>query len=283
MLIDLDRAHQLIERTEIQEPKAITVKTWESYYKIIASDIKAPKNIPENPLSAMDGYAIHSRDLDRFGKLKIAGKIFLGDQIPELKPGEAYYIVTGAPIPKGADSIVRVEAARIENGYLIPVEKVWPGKDIVDPGDVVRKDSYIARRGDIVSPYTVSLLLLSGVYEVPIYDLGIGIISIGSELSRFDEFSDGNSKVDSISPLIIGLLRFGSPRYLGVVPDNLTEIKERISDSISKLYSIITVGGTSVGERDLVKKAVKELGGKLLFEGVNVNILKRGSIGLLNR
>ena len=288
VLIDLEEAHRRIREAGFREPSTIKLKTHESYGKIIGEDIKAPKDIPSRPVSAMDGYAINSRDLARYGRLRIRGKIFIGDTPPELKPGEAYYIVTGAPLPYGADSIVRVEASRVENGYIVPVEKVWPGKDVVSPGDVVKGGMYLARRGDLVDPYMVSLLLYSGVYEVHVYSYSVGVLAVGSELARYDSVEEiggsgsMGSKVDSISPLIIGLLGFGFPKYLGVSVDSEESISEAISSALAELYSVITIGGTSVGERDLVKKAVRELGGELLFEGVNVNVLKRGSIGVVD-
>ncbi|MEM4970935.1 MAG: molybdopterin molybdotransferase MoeA [Sulfolobales archaeon] len=276
-MVSLEEARRRISRAVFREPSVVYLRPWEAMGMIAADHVRALRDVPEVRVSAMDGYAVRSKDLERYRMLKVVGKLFPGDAPGEVGEGEAFYVSTGAPIPRGADAVVRLEATRVVGGYIAPVEDVWSGKDIVEVGDVVRRGDIIVRRGEIISPYAVGLMIRSGVGEVPIYRIRIGLIAVGDELSRFDMEEPGIK--DHISPIIIGLASFAEKEYLGVVRDDVNEISRILRHALSKTDIVITLGGTSVGEKDLVKKAVSQVG-ELLFEGVDVNVIKRGSVAI---
>jgi len=278
-LIPLEEARRIIDLVDFVEPRKIYVKVWRAVNMIAAEDLRAPRDIPPMRVAAMDGYAVRLEDLESFESLRISGKLFPGDRVIELGKGEAIYVSTGAPIPQGANAIVRLEAARVRNDRLYVIEKLWKGKDIVEIGEVVKKGDIIVKKGTPINPYALSLLIKSGILEIPVYRLRASVMAIGDELSRFDDPGDGGIK-DSVSPTIMGLLSFAESEYVGVIGDDPDEIVRAIEDSISKADLIITSGGTSVGEKDLVKKAVTRIG-KLLFEGVTVNVIKRCSIAVV--
>ncbi len=240
----------------------------------------AERSIPNRPIAAMDGYAVRVEDLGSYEWLRLAGEVKPGDEPPELKPGEAYYVHMGAPVPLGANAVSRVEATRVKDGYVKPVEPLKPGKDIMDVGEVVAEGSTVVRIGEVISPYKVTVLMMLGFREIPVYRVRVGVLSVGDELDRYDKPS-GKPVVDSIAPMVIGLLRFIEPVYLGVVADNTMEIRRVIEESIGGLDALITIGGASVGGTDNVKTVLAQMG-NLLFSGVSVSILKRGGVAVLD-
>lgn len=277
-LVPLERARALIEEAQLAKPPVVRLEVWKGLNMISAEDVRASRDVPSEDVAAMDGYAVRSEDVGVFGRLRISGKIFPGDPRTVAGRGEAVYVSTGAVMPEGADAVVRIEASAVREGYLVPVERVWSGKDVVRTGDVVRKGEIVLRKGEIVTPYHVGLLIKAGVLEIPVYRPRISIIAVGDELDRFDA-PDGRRIRDSVSPMIIGLAGFAEKDYMGVVGDDVAEILAMVEEALSKSDLVITVGGTSVGEKDLVKPAVARIG-DLLFEGVAVNVIKRCSVAV---
>ncbi|MEM4139281.1 MAG: molybdopterin-binding protein, partial [Sulfolobaceae archaeon] len=107
------------------------------------------------------------------------------------------------------------------------------------------------------------------------------IFAIGDELKPFNDV-DNSGITDSISPIILTILKkFGEAKYLGVVNDDPKKIEEKLMEAVEFCDIIFTIGGSSVGEHDYVKRVVRN-NGELLFEGVTVNVLKRGGVGIIN-
>ncbi|MBB5253360.1 molybdopterin molybdotransferase MoeA [Sulfurisphaera ohwakuensis] len=282
MLISLEEARKIID---INISSKYNYYRYESIYnsvgKIILEDIYAIKSIPEVNLSAMDGFAFKVSDYKKHGKLKIVGKLFPSSkEIPELKEGEAYYVATGAPIPKGADAVVRIEASKVINNELIVGEEVFEGKDIKYAGEDVKEGELIVKKGDVLTPYHLGILTYQGIRKVKIGNIKSCVIASGDEISPFNDPLP-ELIPDSISPIILSILeKIGKATYYGVVRDEKESIKQKLIEMKESCDIIFFIGGSSVGEKDYVKKLVAELG-KLLFEGVSVNIIKRGGVGLL--
>ncbi|MCY0873625.1 MAG: molybdopterin molybdotransferase MoeA [Acidianus infernus] len=278
MLIPLEEARKIIEETEFPKPSVREVDLLDSVGKIVAEDIISIEDIPERDLSAMDGYAIRSEDFGK--KLKVVGSLFPSSkEVPKINEGEAFYVTTGAPIPEGADAVCRVEATKREGDYVIIGEKVHKGKDIRPKGEDIKKGEKILNKGEKITPYHLGILAYEKIYKIKVLNISFAVFANGDELSPFH--SNGE-KVDSITPILIPLLSsFGNVTYLGVAKDNPDDI-EKFIEKASSFDFIISIGGSSVGEKDYVKRVIEKKGGKLLFEGVSVNVLKRGSVGLIN-
>ncbi len=277
MLIPLDDARKIIEETEFPKAPIREVNLLDSVNKISAYDIISLQDIPEKDLSAMDGYAIRSEDAGK--KLKIIGSLFpSSEEIPKINEGEAFYVTTGAPIPEGADAVCRIEATRREGDYVIIGEKIHKGKDIRPKGEDIKKGEKILAKGEKITPYHLGILAYEKIYKVKIVDINFAVFANGDEICPFPST---NGKVDSITPILIPLLsHFGNVTYLGVAKDNPTDV-EKFIEKASSFDFIISIGGSSVGEKDYVKRVIEKEGGRLLFEGVSVNVLKRGSVGLI--
>lgn len=279
-LISLGEARRIIDSLSFHTPSSISIPAYMSSWRISAVTIRAHRSIPSVPVAAMDGYAVRVSDLGTRSFLRIVGEVKPGDSPPVLGGGEAYYIHMGAPMPVGSDAVARVEACRVESGYVRPLEPLRPGKDVIDVGEVIREGSIVVERGEVIKPYKVALLLMLGILEAQVYDINVGVLSVGDEIGRFDH-PTGKPIIDSISPMIIGLLKYVNPVYLGVVSDSIDDIARVIEESIRGLDAILTIGGASAGETDNVKKALTRIG-DIVFPGVSASILKRGSIALIN-
>ena len=282
MLISLEEARKLIDDNIRQNGNYTkTESIYNSVGKIVLEDVYAIKSIPETNLAAMDGFAFRVSDYKKYGKLKIVGKLFpFSKEVPELKEGEAYYVTTGSPIPKGANAVVRIEKCKIEGNYLIIEEEVFEGKDIKFKGEDIREGEIIIKKGEILTPYHLGILTYQGIREVKVGNINSCVIASGDEIAPFTN-SDKDFIPDSISPILIPLLeKFGRANYYGVVRDEKEEIRKILVKAKEKCDLIFFIGGSSVGEKDYVKKVISELG-RLLFEGVNVNIIKRGGVGLI--
>ncbi|BDC19029.1 molybdopterin molybdenumtransferase MoeA [Acidianus sp. HS-5] len=277
MLIPLDEARKLVEETKFPKPPIREVDLLESVNKISMDDIISLQDIPEKDLSAMDGYAVRSEDTGK--KLKVVGSLFPSSkEIPKINEGEAFYVTTGAPIPEGADAVCRIEATRREGDYVIIGEKMHKGKDIRPRGEDIKKGEKILTKGEKITPYHLGILAYEKIYKLNVLDINFAVFANGDEISPFPS---NNGKVDSITPILIPLLSyFGNVKYLGVAKDNPADV-EKFIEKASSFDFIISIGGSSVGEKDYVKKVIGKEGGKLLFEGVSVNVLKRGSLGLI--
>lgn len=133
-------------------------------------------------------------------------------------------------------------------------------------------------KGTLLTPYHLAVLIQQGISEVEVVDVSFCIFGNGDEVVAWGDHGDGIP--DSISPVFMKLLeRFGTVHYQGVAKDDLDDVKKMLSRCLSYDF-IISIGGSSVGEKDFVKRAISDMG-KLLFEGVSTNVIKRGGLGII--
>ncbi|MCH4814885.1 MAG: molybdopterin molybdotransferase MoeA [Saccharolobus sp.] len=279
-LIPVEEARKIINNTNFEVKKREKdVDIFQALGKIVTEDVIAIKSIPERSLSAMDGYAIKYEDYLKYGKLRVVGKLYPNTlNIPELKEGETYYVTTGSPLPTNTDSVVPIENSKLEGEYVIFKGEVKKGKNIREEGEDIYAGQVIIRKGTEVTPYHLGILLQQQIFHINVSDLRFAIFANGDEIASFEN-PEKNKVIDSISPILIKILeKFGSVKYMGVAKDNLNDVIGKIEKSLEISDVIISIGGSSVGEKDYVKRAINKLG-EMLFDGVTVNIIKRGSVG----
>ncbi|MDG7046287.1 MAG: molybdopterin molybdotransferase MoeA [Nitrososphaerota archaeon] len=267
-LVGLDMARGLIDSLSISEPKRVKRSLNEYVGMVSATDVSAPSDFPPFDRSVMDGYAINMEPGITSYKL-VNGP---------LNPGEAAYIMTGQRVPDGCNGVIRVEHATVENGRVSWNKEARYWSDVQRKGEDIRKGDNLLHRGEIITPYHLSALIMEGQKQVDVYDIAIGVIAIGDEIIPHESEKEGIR--DSISPLILNLMSFARTSVL-VIGDNSDEIYNSIKRLKNKSDMIITIGGSSVGRKDLTKESVKA-SGELIFEGVNVNVLKRGGVGMID-
>ncbi|MGQ9542799.1 MAG: molybdopterin-binding protein [Candidatus Bathyarchaeia archaeon] len=243
-----------------------TIPLNEALGRVVASDIMAPMDIPTSNLSAVDGYAVIARDT--FGasptnpvplKLKFPNMVDSG-----LKGGEAAYVATGSPIPRGSDAVVMVEYTReVEHGVIEVYRAVSPGEDVSWRGEDVKEGEVVLREGTRLRPQDLGMLAAMGSTSVNVYRKPIvGIISTGSELVPPGS-GRINGKVVDVNILILSAMTIeygGEPLHLGIVEDNLDRLRSRIRVCLDKSDLLVVTGGTSVGLADLTVEAIDSLG-----------------------
>ncbi|QXJ36201.1 molybdopterin molybdotransferase MoeA [Saccharolobus shibatae] len=279
-LIPVEEARKIINNTNFEVKKREKdVDIFQALGKIVTEDVIAIKSIPERSLSVMDGYAIKYEDYLKYGKLRVVGKLYPNTlNIPELKEGETYYVTTGSPLPTNTDSVVPIENSKLEGEYVIFKGEVKKGKNIREEGEDIYAGQVIIRKGTEVTPYHLGILLQQQIFHINVSDLRFAIFANGDEIASFEN-PEKNKVIDSISPILIKILeKFGSVKYMGVAKDDLNDVIGKIEKSLEISDVIISIGGSSVGEKDYVKRAINKLG-EMLFDGVTVNIIKRGSVG----
>jgi molybdenum cofactor synthesis domain-containing protein len=238
------------------------VKIAEALNRELAEDLVSNGRSPPHDFASYDGYAMQSEDGGSY-PLKIVHRIYAGDEyesLPRLRKGEAMAIATGAFLPKGADTVLRLEDAEVKDDLLygIPIEK---GTKVVKAGSNYEKGEVMLRRGQRLRPQEIGIL----------HDLGIGKVKVYKK-PRVAVFSTGDEVYkgllrDTNAPMVMAFLQeWGcEAEYLGTVPDDLESTKEMFMKA-SEFDAAITSGGVSVGEKDYVLKAIEELGDLLLHK-----------------
>ncbi len=269
VLIRDEEAEALIDSMKLPKLREREVPVCEIQWLISAAEVTAPSDMPSRDIAAQDGYAISLVEGLKEYKIK--------EQAESLKPGEAKYVGTGWPLPAGANAVVRVEASRVEGDALTFSGEVKPWYDVERAGEDIRKGDAVLRRGELITPYHIATLVATGVERVRVFEICIGIISVGDEIVPCDS---KNGVRDSLTPLLRGLMPFAHVE-VAHTPDDKGRIVSAINEMVSSCDMVVTIGGSSVGSRDFTKEAIREAG-DLVFEGVQTNVVKRGGVGLVN-
>jgi molybdopterin molybdotransferase len=277
---------------EIKTLSAEDVPLRESLGRVLAADVAAAVTMPPWSNSSMDGYAVRSADITPVMtgspvKLRVIATVAAGEFAPRaLKRGEAIRIMTGAPIPGGADSVIRKEdtdggAAKVE---IREARDVW--KNIRDAGEDYQRGDVLARRGTPVRAALIGVLASSGIRKVSVYRRPrVAIISSGNELVEIDDFDEvvaGRRIVSTNSYTLEALTRVagGIPEDLGIAKDTKASLKRKL-DSAAGSDLIITSAGVSVGDLDHTRDVFAELGGKQKFWKVKMRPGAPLAFGLL--
>ncbi|WP_434511489.1 molybdopterin molybdotransferase MoeA [Desulfitobacterium sp. AusDCA] len=271
-MISLERAWEIISE-KIHTPETEEIPLQESYHRVLAKSVISPIAMPPFDRSPLDGYAYAASNSDPASlSLHMVSEIPAGTYPDrELKPGECAKIFTGAPIPVGANCVVRMEDTEPQ-GNLIQIRRpVSPGSNIVHQGEEIQEDEVVLVAETLLTPSTVGLLAALGVEKVTVYRrLRIGLLSTGSELREVGQpLSPGKIYNSNTYTLRGMLIECGCEvEAASFVPDRLPEMIETLS-GLQDMDAIITTGGASVGEYDLIRKALSGIGCELLFWKVN--------------
>ena len=246
---------------------AVKVPIDEARGLVVAEDIAAQGPIPPFDNTAMDGFAIQAADLaDAPVTLEMIGTVAAG-AAPAMTVGrgQAVRIMTGAPIPPGADAVVMVELTTMaEDLSSVEVRESVPvGNHIRPTGDDVKAGDTVFTAGTVLSPAHLGVCTSIGVYEVTAYRRPrIGVISTGDELVdeprplQMGQIHDSNRH--TLLALVDALGAEGVD--LGLVVDDELEIRTAMSAAVEQCDAVITSGGVSMGDFDYVKKVLTDIG-----------------------
>ena len=268
-LMGVREARAAIESLKLQEPRSILLPVWEAAWRILAEDLIAPRNVPERPVAAMDGYAVSFRVASNKKRLEVG-----------VDRG-AVWVETGDELPSWADTVVRKEASRVVDEGLVevvPPSREW--ENVIIPGEFVREGALIASRGEVLTPSRVSLILQSGIRISKVYELTTSIIPVGSEIEPVGSLKPG--VMDYITPMVAGMVSpWSKVRVLPPVPDEEARLAKMLVEASMHSDVVITIGGASVGEKDMVKKVVARHG-QIIVPGFGASVVKRGGLGVVN-
>ncbi len=273
MAIEYRKARQLIlEKAETIGVEKILIDS--ALDRIIAEDFKAPINVPSFPRSPLDGYAMQASDTDTASAskpvlLKISGSINCGENTPTiLSKGNCMQIYTGAPIPTGANAVIAKEEIKRENGRVAIFQPLKPGDNLVLAGEDVKQDELVIRKGTRLKPVHIGMLASMGCTEVSVFLRPlVAVISTGQELTTPGNTLPRGTIYDCNGPMITALIRSyqGIPMKKLTIVDDIDLLAEAILESAASASAVVTTGGVSVGDQDLIYQALKKIGAEILF------------------
>jgi molybdopterin molybdotransferase len=246
-----------LERTEL-------IPLEQALGRILATPIVSDINVPPRKNSNMDGYALHSYDLEHNQTLQVSARIAAGSDPQPLKLGTAARIFTGAVIPEGANCVVMQEETEL-NGELVTIlcNTTRPGQNIRNIGEDIAQYDEILRAGQTLKPQDLGLISSIGVAKVEVYArLKIATFTTGDELLEPGE-APCNGKIFNANRYVMG----GLIRDLGFELIDLGRVEDTLASTVSALQKaasladvVLTTGGVSVGEEDHIKPALQQLG-----------------------
>jgi molybdopterin molybdotransferase len=258
-----------------------TVLLMESEGRRLAKPICATNDVPHFPKSPYDGFAVRAEDtkgasIEHPIELEVVGAIACGDEPAfTIGKGQAARIMTGAAIPQGADCVIMFEMtteneARVER--IVGIKKeMKPGENIIQLGEEAKKGDVLIEAGKRIGPGEMAILATFGYAEVPVYRLPkIGILATGSELLspeeplRYGKIRNSNSYMTASQVRQAG----GIPVLYGNLEDDPDKAVRTVLSILEETDMLITSGGVSVGDFDIMVEVFKRLEADLLFNKI---------------
>lgn len=278
MAIELESAVQLILENTKENKTTITIPLEKSAGCILYNDIKAKINQPPFNRSPLDGYALISSDTINANKknpvkLEVIEEVFAGGYPQkQIKKGQATKIMTGAPIPIGADCVVKQEDTYYGSEQVLVYTQLKENQNFCFAGEDTKKDSIICKKGTKIDFLSMGVIASQGINEVTVYKKAkILLITTGDELVNPNEkLSSGkiyNSNLFALRQRLIDLNCDVSAIHIG---DDYNKICKKIKSEYKDYNAIITTGGVSVGKKDIIHDVYNALGIDKIFWKVNL-------------
>jgi molybdopterin molybdotransferase len=251
-----------------------------SLNRISAEDVKSDIDMPPFNKSAVDGYACKADDTDKL--LEIIETVQAGQTpVKEIKKGQCTQIMTGAPVPKGADTVIMVEYTEILN-KKIKILRKQSKTNISYKAEDVKIGQTVLKKGTLIKPQHIAVMASVGYTNVSVYkQVKVGVISTGDELVEPAE-KPGISQIRNSNghQLIAQLKQISAiPAYYGIAKDTFDDTFKIVSKALSENDLIILSGGVSVGEFDFVPEVLKKAGIQILFDSIAVTPGKPTTFG----
>ena len=243
--------------------------------RVLAEPITADRDIPPFPRSTRDGYAVRAADLATLpAKLKVMGEIKAGpSQVPSaLNRGEAFSIMTGAPVPSGADAVVMVEYT-LQKGDLVEITRgVSPGENIVAQGAEAKRGSRLLDRGIRLNEAAIALAASVGRSRLEVFVRPrVAILTTGDEIVAVDA-EPGPTQIRNSNTYSLAVQiqqAGGEPVLLPIAPDEPRRLRQLMEEGLKSDLLIMT-GGVSMGRYDLVEQVLAEMQSEFFFTGAKI-------------
>ena len=276
---------RILATVHVLEPERVGLL--EAAGRVLAERIAADRDIPPLANSAMDGYAVQAADLVQPpARLRVVGEVAAGYvSQARVEPGTAVRIMTGAPLPAGADTVVRFEDTRRDGDEVEIVKAPLPGANVRPEGEDVRAGQVVLEPGKVLRPQEIGMLAAVGRVEVAVVRRPrVAILATGDEVvppgqpPGPGQIHDANSYTVAAQVQAYGAL----PLLLGVARDQEEWVRRGMREALAQGADlIITSGGVSVGDFDLVKQ-VLAAEGEMHFWSLNVKPGRPLAFGLLS-
>ncbi|MCX8160932.1 MAG: molybdopterin molybdotransferase MoeA [Candidatus Saccharicenans sp.] len=270
-MISYEQARKLVmERARTLGKEEVTLAR--ALGRVAAAEIRSKIPVPPFRNSAVDGYAIRSEDTTGQAgpvRLKLQAEQPAGEYFGKrLGRGQTVKVMTGAPVPAGADSVVPVEEAEEKDGVIFIKREFKAGENVREAGEDVKKGQVIIGIGTLLKAPHLGLLAACGVSRVKVYRRPkVAVIITGNELCRPGEKLLPGKIYDSNSIILAALLKTSPADLVALsqVRDDLKSLTAALRAATGRADVIITSGGVSVGDYDLVKEAARKLGAEEVF------------------
>ena len=273
-MIPINQAIQFIlQRTRALGDEHVTLS--QALNRILAEDIVADTDLPPFDRAQMDGYAVRAADVAAApARLQIVGESAAGaGWHHEMKAGEAVRIMTGAPVPQGADAVQQVELTKETDSKVEILEPVAPGRSIVPRASEINSGQTVLRAGERINAGMIATLASFGYSQIKVGKRPrVAVMATGSELVDVDQKPARDQIRDSNNYTIEAYATQANAivERLPLVGDETNTLKEKIREAAERSDVLITSGGVSMGVYDFTKAALKELGAEIFFERVSL-------------
>jgi len=302
-MITVERAKRVVlENSSGLTQGAESLPLTSSLGRIVSKDIKSPCAIPHFSNSAMDGYALRHRDtkgasLERQKVFNVIESVPAGS-VPKKKVGrnEAIRIMTGAPMPLGADAVVIVEQTREAKSerrkakseeFMRTFKELKRWENVRRAGEDIRKGEVVLRKGTLIRSQELMMLAALGMSSLKVTRRPrVAILATGDELIEVkSKLAPGKIRNSNSYGLYGSVLSAGGePIILGIARDNSASLLRAFKDALRrKIDILLVVGGISVGDYDIVKDLLKQIGTKMLFWKVAMRPGKPLAFGMIGK
>jgi molybdopterin molybdotransferase len=278
LVLSFEDARRIVEDHASRLPPGAheTVDLLHSAGRVFAESITADRDIPPFPRSTRDGYAVRSADLARLpARLTVIGEIKAGPRpgkVATLNPGEAGSIMTGAPVPQGADAVVMVEYTSLQNDRVEITRTVIPGENIVAQGAEAKRGSLVLAPGTRLNEAAVALAASVGKSRLQVFIRPrVAVLTTGDEIVDVDaEIGPTQIRNSNSYSLAAQIQDAGAvPVLLPIAPDESGRLRQLIELGLQSDLLLMT-GGVSMGRYDLVEQVLADMQAEFFFTGAKI-------------
>ncbi len=251
------------------QPKVEVVSLSEAAGRVLAQPLTSDRDYPTLARSVRDGFAVRAADLP--GELLVIGEVRAGELFPgDLQPGQALEIMTGAPMPEGADSVVMVEHVAVGGDRVTVPRTLERGENVSPRASQARENQVLLEAGHRLGFSEIALLAMVGWSTVPVYARPqVAILATGDEIVEVNEtpldYQIRNSNVESLA---VQVRRAGGcPNILPIARDTYQATRELAEHGLRSDMLLLS-GGVSAGKYDIVERVLADLGAEFFFDRV---------------
>ncbi|MDH7477534.1 MAG: molybdopterin-binding protein [Candidatus Bathyarchaeota archaeon] len=269
-LLTLEEAKKVIHQNFKPKPLGVEeIPLLEAWNRVLAENVTAKMDIPPFNRSTVDGYAVKAEDTfgaeeNKPARLKVCGTVNVGE-MPKIiiKKGTAAEIVTGAPIPEGADAVLMFEHTERKGDELYVYNAVAKNENVMKAGADIRKGETVLKAGQVLGSREIGVLASIGMAKAKVYVIPkVAVLSTGNEITEPSQnlppgkIYDINAYSLSAAVLESG----GKPVYFGVLPDDMAVLHKTLKSALESADMVITSGGVSIGPKDVLPQTLNSLG-----------------------